>query len=239
MAAEVIKEAGAMEAKPATTDGAKAAKVSRAARGKVAEAKVSPPQSQSLTPAHLSVRKRLVQWELAKAPVDVLQVLKEGVLADWPCPLMPLWPTKRSQVDIQKVLPLVAEYVAAGALQEVPWSDSIKFLIPWFIVTKKEQSGELKHRLISDCRLLNLHLSPPQFRLENIQMVFPVLRKGMFGVKVDLRNAYFHLGVANVAKPYLCMQVAEKFYQWQEAPFGLSILPYLFQRMMSTLLKRW
>ena len=70
-------------------------------------------------------------------------------------------------------------------------------------------------------------------------MVFPVLRKGMWGAKVDLKNAYFHLGVAEAAKPYLCMQVGEKYYQWQEAPFGLSILPFIFQKMMSTLLKRW
>jgi hypothetical protein len=237
---QVIKEAGAMEAKPAAASaGAKAAKYSKAAKEEVAEAKVSLSQCQCLTPAHLSVRERLVNWELAKAPVDVLQVIQEGVLASWPCPHLSLWPTVRSQGDIQKVLPLVAEYVAAGALQEVAWGSHIKFLIPWFILTKREPSGELKHRLISDCRLLNQHLSPPQFRLENIQMVFPVLRKGMFGVKVDLKNAYFHLGVAEVAKPYLCMQVGEKYYQWQEAPFGLSILPYLFQRMMSTLLKKW
>ena len=61
----------------------------------------------------------------------------------------------------------------------------------------------------------------------------------MFAIKVDLKNAYFHLGVADVAKPYLCMQVGEKFYQWEEAPFGLSVLPFLFQSMMKTLLKRW
>jgi len=115
----------------------------------------------------------------------------------------------------------------------------MKFLIPWFVLSKREPTGEIRNRLISDCRLLNVHLVPPQFRLENIQQVFPVLRKGMHAIKVDLKNAYFHLGVADVVKPYLCMQVGEKFYQWQEAPFGLSILPFLFQSLMKTLLKRW
>jgi hypothetical protein len=185
--AVAIKVAGAKEADPAAAIGAKEAKDS-GARAKVAEAKVCLLPVTCLKPAHLCVRERLVKWELIKAPVDVLQVIREGVLADWPCPPLPLWPTVRSTSEVEKVLPLVADYIAAGALLEVPWSNSIQFLIPWFVLTKREPSGDLKHRLIADCRLLNQHLSPPQFRLENIQMVFPVLRKGMFGVKVDLKK---------------------------------------------------
>ena len=61
----------------------------------------------------------------------------------------------------------------------------------------------------------------------------------MWAVKVDLKNAYFHLGVAEVAKPFLCMQVGETFYQWEAATFGLSVLPFLFQNLMKTVLKRW
>ena len=138
-----------------------------------------------------------------------------------------------------KATHIVEEYLQVGALKEIPATSHIKFLIPWFILSKKEPTGGVKHRLISDCRQLNEHLVPPRFRLDNIQQVFPVLQKGMYAIKVDLKNAYFHLPVAESAKPYLCMQVGPKFYQWQAAPFGLSNLPFLFQSLMKTVLRKW
>ena len=143
--------------------------------------------------------------------------------------------------DLKKVQPIIQEYLQVGALRQIPPQEvsKVKFLIPWFVLTKKEPTGEVKNRLISDCRELNLHLDAPKFCLENIQQVFPVLRKGMFGIKIDLKNAYFHLGVAEQAKWYLCMQVGHQFYQWEAAPFGLSTLPFLFQEMMKTVLRRW
>jgi hypothetical protein len=105
-------------------------------------------------------------------------------------------PTHRSQAELAKVEPIVQEYLEVGALREIPPTAELKFLIPWFVLTKKESSGEEKSRLISDCRALNRHLNPPKFRLDNIQQVFPVLRRGMFAIKVDWKHAYFHLGVS-------------------------------------------
>ena len=203
------------------------------------EAKVPLLPQQPLTPAHLCLRQRLAAWKLVKASPLVLDTISTGVLSEWPCPTLPLIPTVRGTADLQRVQPIIQDYLQVGALREIPPTAEINFLIPWFVLSKKEPTGEIKNRLISDCRLLNVHLDPPQFRLENIQQVFPLLRKGMHAIKVDLKNAYFHLGVADVVKPYLCMQVGEKFYQWQEAPFGLSVLPFLFQSLMKTLLKRW
>ena len=101
------------------------------------------------------------------------------------------------------------------------------------------EPGGIKHRLISDCRELNKTLDPPKFKLDNIQQIFPVIQKGMQAIKVDLKNAYFHLCVAEKAQLYLCMQVGDKFFCWEGAPFGLSTLPYLFQSLMKTLLKKW
>jgi hypothetical protein len=166
-------------------------------------------------------------------------MIQKGVLHNWHIPADSLMPCVRSLEDQQKVLPILHEYLQVGAIKQILWSEDIKFLIPWFVLSKTEPTGGIKHRLISDCRALNVHLDPPHFRLENIQQVFPVLRKGMWAIKVDLKNAYFHLGVAEKAKPYLCMQVGQNFYQWEEAPFGLSTLPFLFQSLMKPVFKKW
>ncbi len=73
------------------------------------------------------------------------------MLHDWQNPSqLKLQPTNRSQEEIRKVQPILADYLQVGALREIPFSPAIKFLIPWFIIYKKEASGSVKNGLISD-----------------------------------------------------------------------------------------
>ena len=55
---------------------------------------------------------------------------------------------------------------------------------------------------------------------------------------MDLKHAYFHLGIADALKPYLCIQVEEKPFQFQAACFGLSTLPQQWQSVMKVFLKK-
>jgi transcriptional regulator of met regulon len=75
--------------------------------------------------------------------------------------------------------------------------------------------------------------------LENWAEIFPVLRKGMWAAKIDLKHAYFHLGIAEELKPYICIQVQEKVFQFQAACFGMSTLPQAWQSVMKVFLKKW
>ena len=61
----------------------------------------------------------------------------------------------------------------------------------------------------------------------------------MWAAKVDLKHAYFHMGLADTLKPYTCIEVQGKIFQFQAACFGLSPLPQLWQSIMKTFLKRW
>jgi hypothetical protein len=97
----------------------------------------------------------------------------------------------------------------------------------------------VKHRLISDCRLINNHLQPKKFKLEHWKDIFPSLRKGMWGCKIDLKHAYFHLPLHPELKEYLNIKVGEKFFQFQAAPFGLSTLPEIWTRIMKVFQKKW
>ena len=102
------------------------------------------------------------------------------------------------------------------------------------IVSKKkmEISGKEKCRLISDCRDINKHLQTKHFKLDHWQHIFPVLRKGMWGVKVDLKHAYFHLELGETLKPYMRMLVGEEMYQLKAACFGLATLPQQWMSLM-------
>ena len=95
-----------------------------------------------------------------------------------------------------------------------------------------------KLRLITDCRELNQYFIPKPFKLENWGEIFPFLRKGMWAAKIDLKHAYFHLGIAEELKPYICIQVEQKVFQFQAACFGMSTLPQHWQSVMKVFIKK-
>jgi hypothetical protein len=107
------------------------------------------------------------------------------------------------------------------------------------VCDQERGEGKTKLRLIADCRELNHYFCPKHFRLDQWASIFPTLRKGMWGAKVDLKHAYFHLGLANELRPYVCLKVDQEVYQFQAAAFGLSPLPQLWQMVMKTFQKMW
>ena len=99
--------------------------------------------------------------------------------------------------------------------------------------------GHIKDRLISDCRKLNQFLTPQQFRLDHLQNIFPYLRKGQWGAKIDLKDAYFHLPLGKDLRPYVHLAVGGQVWEFQAACFGLSTLPQKFMSLMRVFEKLW
>ena len=132
---------------------------------------------------------------------------------------------------------ILGEYAEVGAVKKVT-DQNTRHLIPWFIVSKEEQNG-VKHRLISDCRELNQFMETKRFALDNIQNIFPFLKKGQWCAKLDLKDAYFHIPVSQQLKPYLRMKVGDQVWEFQAGCFGLNIMPKLFMELMATFQKKW
>ena len=90
--------------------------------------------------------------------------------------------------EIQQAQRVMEDYVQIGAAKKVV-DNNTKFLVPWFVVAKMEESGKEKLRLISDCRTLNQFLHTKHFKLDHWKDIFPCLEKGMWAAKIDLKNA--------------------------------------------------
>ena len=172
------------------------------------------------------------------APKEVLELIQFGVEASWPCPSLRAPMQQHSAKDLQAGLSVMEEYLDVQAVKEIQHHQA-KFLVPWFTITKTEPNGEEKIRLIADCRLLNSFLEPKSFKLDHMQQIFSCLRKGMFAIKIDLKHAYFHLGLSQNISPYICMKMGDRYFQFQSACFGLSTLPQKFMMLMKVLLKHW
>ena len=123
----------------------------------------------------------------------------------------------------------------AKAAREIPM-EGTKYLVPWFVISKMEGDTQ-KNRLISDCREINHYFSPKKFKLDTIQTIFPFLQRGMYGAKVDLKDAYFHLKLAPHLKEFVRLQVGENQWEFQGACFGVSTLPQLWMSTMNVLEK--
>ena len=104
---------------------------------------------------------------------------------------------------------------------------------------KKQEGAGQKVRLIADCRALNKFLSPGHFKLDHWSDIFPFLRQGIWGAKVDLKHAYFHLHNSEALRPYMRINVGSDIYQFNAAVFGLSTLPQIFMSVMKVLQKVW
>ena len=142
--------------------------------------------------------------------------------------------------EVQACQDLIADYMKAGAINELSSMElqhgAVRYLVPWRVNSKLEGENP-KHRLISDCRLLNAYLDPPHFKLDHWGQIFPFVCKGMWAAKLDLKHAYFHLPLAEGMKPYLCFNLS--FRLFQAACFRLSTLPQLVMSVMKVYQKLW
>ena len=69
--------------------------------------------------------------------------------------------------------------------------------------------------------------------------IFPCLKRNMFAAKIDLKHAYFHLGLSETLKEYVVLKVGDRCFQFQGAAFGLSPLPQLWMLVMKTFSRLW
>ena len=177
-------------------------------------------------------------WWEKHASSEVLHLLAQGVEPNFCCPPLPLIPQGRSVSDQEAALHIIQEYIQQGAAKEVQMQGTA-YLVPWFVLKKQELGGGEKIRLISDCRAVNKYLSPKPFKLDHWKDIFPCLRQGDFAVKLDLKDAYFHLELSEKIKPFVRLLIGDRVFQMEGACFGLSTLPQLWMKVMGVFLKKW
>ncbi len=97
--------------------------------------------------------------------------------------------------------------------------------------------------MIIDLRALNSHLTTSHFKMEGIQMLQDLVRQGGHITRLDLTDAYsMTIPIDAQHRKYLAFQWKGTYYTYQVLPFGLSIAPRVFTKVMKTpisVLRRW
>ena len=98
-----------------------------------------------------------------------------------------------------------------------------------FTVPKKD--GE--DRLILDLSRLNYYISCPSFKMVTLREVKLLLPMGYWTVSLDLRDGYWHVGIARRKCPFLGFSYNGQDYQFRAMPFGLNVAPRTFTKVMA------
>ena len=136
---------------------------------------------------------------------------------------------RKARVDLKRVL---------GSRDSERSSPFRYQTLPWFIISKKEPTGE-KHHLISDCRLINRHIPAIPFRLQHRQHIFLVLRKNQGRAEQISRTHTFIWGNITLSQLSLRIQVGDTLWEFQAACFELKILPQIWTSHMKVFDKLW
>ena len=83
---------------------------------------------------------------------------------------------------------------------------------------------------------LNQFVLCPHFKMETLNSIRLALQKGDWVASLDLRDAYFHIGIHRRSRRYLRFVFKGKVYQFRALPFGLNVSPCVFTRILKTVL---
>ena len=167
----------------------------------------------------------------------LLQLIYEGVslsfinpppLTRHPRPIqLPADPMKR-----QALLNEVRSLLQKKAIIEVSTPTSMGFYSHLFLVPKSDG----KWRPVIDLSALNAFLSPPRFKMETARSVRNSFLQGDWAVSLDLTDAYLHIPIHQASQRYLRVAILQKVYMFRALPFGLSLSPWIFTRVMDEVL---
>ena len=175
------------------------------------------------------VRAQLHQWRAIGASPQVLDWIKNGVRLRWraggpPKPFnhgeATFDPTESAFIDKE-----VARCLATGAWEP---ATSSKFVSRAFLVPKPGGG----FRLVVDLRTVNAHCVDLPCRYETLKTLRRLARPEDYLFSFDLSDGYHCVGIAPEHRQYLTFSLKGVLYQCAALPFGWSGSPFVFTKVM-------
>ena len=105
-----------------------------------------------------------------------------------------------------------------------------QFISTLFLVEKGPGSGEF--RPVINLKALNRFLPKEKFKMEGLHTARSLQRKGDYMMKLDLKDAYYAVPIHPESRKYLRFQFKGTIYEFCCLPFGLSLAPRVFTRIL-------
>lgn len=104
---------------------------------------------------------------------------------------------------------------------------------PIILVPKKSNTSEKKWRMCIDYRKVNKKLIAVRFPSPRIDEILEGLGKARFFSVIDLFLGFYQVPLAKDSGDVTTFNTSSGSYRWKVLPFGLSVSPKSFQRMMN------
>jgi len=140
----------------------------------------------------------------------------------------------RSSVSKEDEQAIDQEIAALLDKQAIEPATAAGFRSRLFTIVKK--TGDL--RPVLNLRPLNQYVEQESFKMETTKTVCSMILKNDFLTSIDLKDAFLHVPISPNHRRYLQFQWKGKIYQFRTLPFGLSLSPLVFTKVLRPLL-RW
>ena len=110
----------------------------------------------------------------------------------------------------------------------------VQLCLPAFTVPKSDGG----HRLIYDARVLNsMCQAPAGFEVISIPIALQNTHAGWVCGKIDLKHAFWQIGLDPDCQSLFGMKIGKRFFRWQVLPFGFSWSAVIFSAIISKILE--
>ncbi len=120
-----------------------------------------------------------------------------------------------------------------GAVERVPPNELESIFYSRYFVVPKRDGGL---RPILDLRPINRALCKRPFRMITLKQILAQIRPGDWFASVDLKDAYFHIQIAQHHRRFLRFAFEGTAYQYSVLPFGLALAPCTFSKCVDAAL---
>lgn len=138
------------------------------------------------------------------------------------------------QVSKEEQLIIEREILALLAKRAIEHASGPGFRSRLFTIPKK--TGDL--RPVLNLKPLNRFVRQESFKMETVKTVCSMLQKKDFLTSVDLKDAFLHVLIDPIHRKYLQFVWQGRTYQFRTLPFGLSLSPLIFTKILRPVL-RW
>ncbi len=187
-------------------------------------------------PPLLSLATNYEAWTTLKAvPSSVLAMVKEGITLPWTdravrpnrliMPNYSMPPAHRQFIDSE-----ISSLLAKGCLVETA-VEHLRLSSPLGVVVTPS-----KMRLVVNFRHLNSFCQIDKVRFEGYETLQHMVQRGDYLTKVDIKAAYHAASMHASAWPYLGIEWAGRHYSFRALPFGLSVAPGAFTKIVRPLI---
>lgn len=121
----------------------------------------------------------------------------------------------------------ISELLKKGAIEQCQPTPK-QFLSSYFLVPKKEGLA----RFVLNLKSLNKFIKTDHFKMEDLRTAMKLVDKGSFMTSIDLKDAYFLVKVHNRSRKYLRFIFQNQLFQFTCLPFGLSLSPFVFTKIL-------